>query len=144
MHYLHDLKDRLCKELEEYAEKARSSGKMSGGDIEAIHLLTDTVKNILKVIKLEDECGYSEESRYMGEGRIYGTSYDRGSSYDRDGMGRYSRDGNGYSTKHYVRGHYSRDDGKQYMMEQLQEMMEKAEKPAEREALERCMKAFEK
>ena len=31
MHYMHDLKDLLCAELEDYAEKGKKSGKMSMG-----------------------------------------------------------------------------------------------------------------
>lgn len=163
MHYMHDLKDLLCAELEDYAEKGKKSGKMSMGDLESIHKLTDTVKNILKIDMLEGETGYSEDGAYMGEGRIYGTSYDgynRGTSYargrgryaKRDSMGRYSRDG-GMSyddDMSYARGGrggnrgYSRDDGKAYMMEQLEDMMEEAEKPAEKEALRRCMDALKR
>ena len=156
MHYMHDLKDLLCSELEDYAENGKKSGKMSMGDLDSIHKLTDTVKNILKIDMLEGETGYSEDGAYMGEGRIYGTSYDgydRGASYargrgryaKRDSMGRYSRDdvymrrdGRG------MRGGYSRDEGKAYMMEQLEDMMEDAEKPAEKEALRRCMEALKR
>src|SRR5574344_1179615 len=93
MHYMHDLKDLLCAELEDYAENGKKSGKMSMGDLDSIHKLTDTVKNILKIDMLESETGYSEDGHYMGEGRIYGTSYDgydRGSSYAR-GRGRYAK-----------------------------------------------------
>ena len=159
MHYMEDLKDLLCAELEDYAEKGKKSGKMSMGDLDSIHKLTDTVKNILKIDMLEDESGYSEDGAYMGEGRIYGTSYDdgmrRGGGYSyargrgryakRDSMGRYSRD-DGYMRR-YVRGMrdgYSRDDGKAYMMDQLEDMMEDAEKPAEKEALRRCMDALKR
>ena len=176
MHYMHDLKDLLCAELEDYAEKGKKSGKMSMGDLESIHKLTDTVKNILKIDMLEEESGYSEDGHYMGEGRIYGTSYESGyserggSSYargrgryaKRDSMGRYSsrggmsydddmsyarggRGGNRGGSRGYSReGGYSRDDGKEYMMEQLEEMMEQAQKPDEREALKRCMQALER
>lgn len=154
MHYMHDLKDLLCAELEDYAEKGKTAGKMSMGDLESIHKLTDTVKNILKIDMLEDESGYSEDGAYMGEGRIYGTSYDdgmrRGVGYSyargrgryakRDSMGRYSRD-DGYMRRD---GGYSREDGKAYMMEQLEDMMEDAEKPAEKEALRRCMDALKR
>ena len=156
MHYMHDLKDLLCAELEDFAEKGKKSGKMSMGDLESIHKLTDTVKNILKIDMLEEESGYSEDGHYMGEGRIYGTSYESGyserggSSYARgrryarrDSMGRYSRDG-GVSYRGGMRGCYSRDDGKHYMMEQLEEMMEEAEKPTEKEALRRCMDALKR
>ena len=154
MHYMHDLKDLLCAELEDYAEKGKNSGKMSMGDLESIHKLTDTVKNILKIDLMESDDGYSEDGAYMGEGRIYGTSYDdgmrRGVGYSyargrgryakRDSMGRYSRD-DGYMRR-YVG--YSREDGKAYMMEQLEDMMEDAEKPAEKEALRRCMEALKR
>lgn len=157
MHYMHDLKDLLCAELEDYAEKGKKSGKMSMGDLDSIHKLTDTVKNILKIDMLEGETGYSEDGAYMGEGRIYGTSYDdgmrRGGGYSyargryakRDSMGRYSRD-NGYMRRdgRGMRDGYSRDEGKAYMMEQLEDMMEDAEKPAEKEALRRCMEALKR
>ena len=110
MHYMEDLKDLLCAELEDYAEKGKKSGKMSMGDLESIHKLTDTVKNILKIDTLSEELGYSEDGAYMGEGRIYGTSYDdgmrRGVGYSysrgrgryakRDSMGRYSSRGMSY------------------------------------------------
>ena len=126
MHYMHDLKDLLCAELEDYAEKGKKSGKMSMGDLESIHKLTDTVKNILKIDMLEGESGYSEDGAYMGEGRIYGTSYDdgmrRGAGYSyargrgryakRDSMGRYSRyDGYMRRDGRGMRVGYSRDDG---------------------------------
>ena len=154
MHYMHDLKDLLCAELEDYADKGKKSGKMSMGDLDSIHKLTDTVKNILKIDLLESEEGYSEDGHYMGEGRIYGTSYDdgmrRGVGYSyargrgryakRDSMGRYSRD-DGYMRRDDG---YSRDEGKAYMMEQLEDMMEDAEKPAEKEALRRCMEALKR
>lgn len=159
MHYMEDLKDLLCAELEDYAEKGKKSGKMSMGDLDSIHKLTDTVKNILKIDMLEGEAGYSEDGAYMGEGRIYGTSYDdgmrRGGGYSyargrgryakRDSMGRYSRD-DGYMRRDVrgMRDGYSRDDGKAYMMEQLEDMMEDAEKTAEKEALRRCMEALKR
>ena len=167
MHYMETLKDLLCAELEDYAEKGRKANKMSAGDLEAIHKLTDTVKNILKIDMLEEESGYSEDGRYIGEGRIYGTSYESGyserggSSYARgrgryarrDSMGRYSRDG-GMSYDDDMsyarggrggnRGGYSREDGKHYMMGELERLMEEAEKPTEKEALRRCMDALKR
>ena len=169
MHYMETLKDLLCMELEEYAEKGKKSGKMSMGDLESIHKMTDTVKNILKIDMLEEESGYSEDGHYMGEGRIYGTSYESGyserggSSYargrgryaKRDSMGRYSRDG-GMSyddDMSYARGGrggnrggggYSREGGKQYMMERLEDMIEEAENPKQKEALRHCMQALER
>ena len=163
MDYMMDLKDLLCAELEEYAEKGKKSGKMSAADLDGIHKLTDTVKNILKINMLEEEGGYSQDGHYMGEGRIYGTSYDDGSSYrrgrgryaKRDSMGRYSRAG-GYSEDGMWRnngrtgmgngyhGGYSRDGAKEHLMERIDEMMEEAETPKQREALQKCKQAIER
>ena len=158
MHYMEDLKDLLCAELQEYAENGKRSGKMSKADIEVIDTVLNSVKNIYKIDKYKEEIdGYSEDGHYMGEGRIYGTSYDdgmhreggysyargRGRYAKRDSMGRYSRD-DGMRYHGGMRGGYSRDDGKYYMMEQLEEMMEEAEKPAEKEALRRCMDALKR
>ena len=155
---MHKIKEMLMNELYEYEEKAKrmTGGKISASELDKIHKLTDTVKNICKIDALDDSEGYSEDGTYMGEGRIYGTSYDdgmhreggysyaRGRRYaKRDSMGRYSRD-DGMMHRGGMRGGYSRDDGKHYMMEQLEEMMEEAEKPAEKEALRRCMEALKR
>lgn len=112
---MHKIKEMLMKELYEYEEKAKkmSGGKISAGDLETLHKLTDTVKNIDKICLMEDdEDGeYSEAGGWMADGRMYGT-YDNGSSYARgrgrvrgrnarrDSMGRYSREG-GYSEEGY-------------------------------------------
>ena len=148
MHYMHDLKDLLCAELKDYAQKGKSAGKMSAGDTQLIDTLLNSVKNIYKINMYEEESGgYSEDGHYMGEGRIYGTSYARGRTRaKRDSMGRYSRDyGMSYARDgRGMRGGYSRDDAKSYMIEQIEEMMEEAEKPAEKEALRRCMDALKR
>lgn len=141
---MHKIKDMLMRELKKYEEK----GELSAGSLEVIHKLTDTIKNIDKIEMLEDS-GYSE-----ADGMGYGGMARRGSSYE--GGGRYGR--RGYSRedsyegggsyanrgKHYVRGHYSRDDGREYMMEQLEEMMDSAEGGKEREAIRRCMEELKK
>ena len=176
MDYMHDLKDLLCAELEDYAEKGKKSGKMSTADIQLIDTVLNSVKNIHKINKYEEEGGYSEDGHYMGEGRIYGTSYESGyserggSSYARgrgrnarrDSMGRYSRDGgmsydndmsyarggrggNRGGSRGYSRdGGYSMDDAKEMMVERIEDMMEMAETPAQKEALKRCMQALER
>ena len=106
MKALYDLKDKLCAELDEIAAKPN----MSTGDLETVHKLTDTIKNIDKIMKLEDESGYSRAGGWETRG-TYGYPYDeRGSSYMRRG-------------EHYVRGHYSRDDARQRMIEELQDML---------------------
>ena len=129
MDYMHDLKEKLCDELEEIARKP----EMGAGDLEIIHKLTDTIKNLDKIEMLEDG-GYSQAGDWEMEGR---GSYGRGSSYRnqrRDSRGRYSRD----------RGRmYSRADGKEHMMEQMEMLMEQAGSEREREAIRRCMGQLE-
>ena len=173
MHYMEDLKDLLCSELEDYAEKGKKSGKMSTADIEVIDTVLNSVKNIYKIDKYKEEMeGYSEDGHYMGEGRIYGTSYESGyserggSSYargrgryaKRDSMGRYSRDGGmsydddmsyarggrGGNRGYSSEGGYSREDGKHYLMGELERLMKKAGTHTEREALEECMQALKR
>lgn len=110
MKALYDLKDKLCAELDEIAAKPN----MSTGDLETVHKLTDTIKNIDKIMKLEDESGYSRAGVWETRG-TYGYPYDeRGSSYMRRG-------------EHYVRGHYSRDDARQHMITELQDMLRTAD-----------------
>ena len=131
MEYMYELKDKLCKELDEIARKP----EMGAGDLEIIHKLTDTIKNLDKIEMLEDG-GYSQ----AGDWEIEGRAYNRGSSYahwKRDSMGRYSREGRG------GRGGYSRHDAKEAMMEQMEMLMDQAGSEREREAIRRCMGQLE-
>ena len=134
MDYMHELKEKLCDELEEIAKK----GELGAGDLEIVHKLTDTIKNLDKIGMLED--GYSQ----AGDWEIEGRAYNRGSSYarrKRDSMGRYSRDGR---TMRYRDGRmYSRDEAKDDMMEQMEALMEQAGSEKEREAIRRCMNQLE-
>lgn len=116
MKALYDLKDKLQDELDEIARKP----DMSAGDLETVHKLTDTIKNIDKICAME-ESGYSQAVDWDGYGR--GNSYAR----RRDSRGRYSRDG------------YSRDGGKDRMMEHLDQAMDAATTEREREAIRRML-----
>ena len=132
MEYMHELKEKLCDELDEIARK----GELGAGDLEIIHKLTDTIKNLDKIEMLEDG-GYSQAGDWEADMR--GT-YGRGSSYrgrKRDSMGRYSREGRG------GRGGYSRHDSKEAMMEQMEMLMDQAGSEREREAIRRCMGQLE-
>lgn len=132
MEYMYELKDKLCKELDEIARKP----EMGAGDLEIIHKLTDTIKNLDKIEMLEDGGGYSQ----AGDWEIEGRAYNRGNSYarrKRDSMGRYSRDGR------MMRGGYSRHDAKEAMMDQMEDLMAQAGSEKEREAIRRCMNQLE-
>ncbi len=141
MENLYKIKEALWKELEK-SETARS-GELKGGELEAIHKLTDTIKNIDKICTLEEEGGYSEA--------VDGGDYGRGSSYANRGKhyvrGHYSRDGGrdgmgGYSSRRDNRGRYSRDDGRSEMMEHLEMAMETAN-DQDRENIKRWMRQLE-
>ena len=146
MKHLEKLKEALCEELDKFGK----SGDITVNSLEKIHKLTDTIKNIDKIMMLEEEGGYSEG--YMDDGMMHGNSYARGRRYaKRDSMGRYSSEGGSYDGGSSYRGGqggssyeggYSRHDAKDWMMSQLGEMMEDAD-PKEREALKKCMRAIE-
>lgn len=133
MEYMEKIKRMLCKELEEYGEQK----SISASDVEMIHKLTDTIKNLDKIEMLEDD-GYSGHYPMYDDGVSYAR---RGTHYVR---GHYSRDmeKDGYSDRRYER-RYSKDDAKDHMMNKLGEMMRGAD-PNEREALEEAMRKIER
>lgn len=114
MKAMRDLRDMLCDELDKIAAKH----DMNPGDLETVHKLTDTIKNIDKIEILEDE-GYSNSAEWRADVR---GSYGRN---DRRG-------------EHYVRGHYSRDDGRESMMRKMEEIMRDAT-GEQREIIRRAM-----
>ena len=148
MKYIEKIKEMLNSELEIFGKK----NALTVTDLEKIHKLSDTIKNLDKIMILE------EDEYEMG-----GSSYARGRGRNakRDRMGRYSSEGDMPYEHHrgtsydddmsYARGgrgrRYSRDDGysnaSDDMMSMLGEMMEDAN-PKEREALKECMRALER
>lgn len=156
---MHKIKKALMDELYEYEEKMKKSGSnISGAELEKIHKLTDTIKNICKIDMLEEEDGYSQDGRYMGEGRIYGTSYDddysmargRGRNARRDSMGRYSSDDDysmdgGMSNTRGGRGGrgYSRDDAREMLIEKAEKLMPMAKDEESKKAIKRLIKELE-
>ena len=157
MEYIEKIKKMLCKELDEYAMK----GKLTMADLEAVHKLTDTVKNLDKIKMFEDEEGEGYSER-RGRGRSsYGMSYDddmmyserrgRGRNAKRDSMGRYSSEGGSYEggssyddySEARMDRRYSRDDAKDHLMSALGEAMEDAD-PKEREILKDAMRKIER
>ena len=142
---MHEVYEGLRSKLSMSLKELNKTGKLSGAALNELHIVTDTIKNLDKIEALEDG-GYSEATDFMGEGRMYGTSYARGrrGNVRRDNMGRYSR-GDGYdTTRRYSRNDgYSYGDGKEDMMEELEEMMENADGP-HREAIRRCMEEIKR
>ena len=148
MEYMHKIKKMLCKELEEYGDKK----SLSSADVEMIHKLTDTVKNLDKIEMLEGDDGYSETYPYYMGGSSYARG--RGRNARRDGMGRYSSEGGSYesgssyddySEESSYRGGkgYSRNDAKDHLMDKIGEAMRDAD-PNEREILKDAMRKIER
>ena len=118
MESMETLKRMLYREVDEIAQK----GEMSAGDLQSIHTLTDTIKNILKI-----ECLNEDEGEYSGGWRASGT-YPMNDSYGRHYVrGHYSRNG-GYSNARYSRDGYSGSmryshDGGDEMEKKIEEMI---------------------
>jgi hypothetical protein len=156
---MHKLKEKFMDELYALEERAeKSSARINDADLNKIHKLTDTIKNIDKIEALESGGGYSEESNWMADGRMYGTSYEDGSSYarggrgrgrnaKRDSMGRYSSEGGyyegGMSYARGGRGGYSRDDGKEEIMDMIDDMLDMAD-PEMKQKIHRFKKELER
>ena len=157
MEYLEKIKKMLCRELEKFSMKT----DLTVSDLEKIHKLTDTVKNLDKIKLLsEEEEGYSEARGIRGDYRysydddmMYSERRGRGRNAKRDSMGRYSSEGGSYDYSEegnsYRRGRSSYDgdtsyDGaKDHMMNKLGEMMTSANEE-EREILKDCMRKLER
>lgn len=117
---IYDLREMLCEELENITEQR----SLSGEKLKMVDMLTHSIKSIDTIIAME-EGGYSSE-----RGGSYGSSYERGGN---------SRD-NSYNS--YVRrdsrGRYSRTDGKEHLMHQLEDMMRDSN-DKERDLIKRFM-----
>ncbi len=155
MEELHKLKSMLERELEEFARR----DSIESYDLDTIHKLTDTIKNIDK-IKMIEEGGYSEDGYSQARG---GGGGNRGGGGGGRGGGGYSREGGGYSQEgggsSYAggssygddedysearrrrdnRGRYSRDDGRDHMVNQLESMMGRVSSEQDREMLRRMI-----
>ena len=124
---LYDLREMLCEELDEYNRDAKNG--LNERVLDTVHKLTDTIKNIDKIMMLEDG-DYSRAGEWEADMR---------GSFSRDAGNGYNR-GNSYANRgrHYVRGHYSRGDGRERMISDIENMMQDAT-GAERDAYKRAL-----
>ena len=143
MEYMHELKEMLCDELRQIADK----GELTAGSLDTIDKLTHSIKSIATIMAMEDS-DYSYENGNMGGnmnsyrgGSYRGGSY-RGGSYAqrRDSRGRYSR---GSYARGGRRGGYSRDDETEKMVEKLEKMMEQTDDMNAKQAIEQAISAIE-
>lgn len=155
MHGIYELKEMLCKELEEYGAK----GELTAGSLEIVDKLAHAIKNLDKIIEASEEEGdYSERGgsyrggsyarAEQGGGGMGGSrggqggSSNRGGSYARQGRGRNARrDSMGrYSSE---RG-YSREDGKEQMIMQLEDLKQDAPNQQVMERIEDLISELER
>lgn len=118
MQTYHDLKDMLCRELDEITRK----GELTAGSLDTVDKLTHSIKSLETIIAMnEAQDGESGYYPYMGGYRSYedgmhDSRRGRSGARRRDAMGRYSRENRGYS----------RADAREDMIEDLRDLMNDA------------------
>lgn len=142
MQKLYELKEKLCKELESYAEES-----VSASTLKEIDTLAHAVKNICKIIEAKEMEGYSGAEGGSYRGSSYGGGSYRGGSYAQGGgsyrgsyegsmesrwedpMAQDSYEGSSYArgrgrgARRDSMGRYSRDDGKhKKVVDELKEL----------------------
>ncbi len=123
MKHWDELRESLCRELDEIAEK----GELSAGDLDTVDKLTHTLKNLDKIMM-------------GGEYSNAGDWYAMGNYGERPGY----RDSVSYrGRKRDSMGRYSRSDAREDMAEKLRRMMDDAPDSRTREALEKAMRILE-
>ena len=122
MKKLDEIRDVLCEELDGIVK----GGKLSVGDLDTLHKITDTIKNIYKIEMLETEESYGD--------------WEAKDNYSRDKMRTLPNVSYG---RHWVRGHYSRDDFKSHSVRRLKEIAEMAD-TNERRAIEKAIAEIER
>lgn len=142
MDKLYELKEKLCKELEQFGSK-----ELSAGSLDVIDKLAHAIKNIDKVIEAKESEGGG--SFYSGEGSMRSMQSGRGSFANRSyaGGGSYANRGSyrgnsraEYSQKRDSMGRYSKDDE---MMAELRKLHSMANDEMQRESIEKLMEICE-
>ena len=123
MQAIYDLKETLCRELEEYGHK----DKLDVGDLDIVDKLAHATKNLDKIIECfeEEEYGgrsYNDMRSYRGN-RSYG-----GGSYSRRGRRSYARN-------------YSMDPG---MIDDVRELMMDAPDDRTRQKFQKLIDELER
>lgn len=140
MDAIYDLKEMLCKELEEYGNK----GELTSGSLEVVDKLAHAIKNLDKIIEAYEEEDGSYAGSYRGSYRgPYAQGGNMGGGSNR---GSYAR-GRGRNARRDSRGRYSSEGGysraAEDMKEQLRELMEQAPNEMTRRELEKLVERME-
>lgn len=132
MKAMEDLRDMLCKELDEITMK----GGLTAGDLDAVDKLTHSIKSIDTIMAMESSEKYSNGGNMNGgymDNNGYNRSYSaRGRNARRDSRGRYMT---GYRTY--------RDGEKDHYVQMLHDMMEDAPDEKTRQAIHSAISQIE-
>lgn len=141
MHKLYELKEKLMKELEDYAE----NGKFSEKDVESIKYITSSIDHICNIMEDSEEYSgaYDDGMSMRGGSYARGGNYNRGGSSYARGRGRNARrDSMGrYSSRMYS-GNYSGDNS--MIVSELRELMEDAPDEKVRMEIENLVSKIER
>lgn len=161
MHEIMQLKENLMGELGEYARSPR----LTVEDVMVVKALSSAVDHLCNIVMAaEEEEGYSMRGQGGGSRYSYEGGQGGGSRYSREGRGgsRYSREGGNYAREggNYARagrrgnvrrdsmgryareGGYSRTDGMEDLMSEIQSMMGELPQELQQEA-QRFMQKLE-
>lgn len=125
MKNMEKLRDLVCMTLDEYADK----GNMSMADLEAVYKMVDIIKDIGEIETMDT--GYSRGYP------VYRDSYSADTRRMRD-------DGHSYA-RHWVTGHYSRDDVKSDIIDRIRNAMDTdALSASDRSAMRKALEQLER
>ena len=130
---MHELREMLDMEL----DKITRSGDLTASKLDLVDKLTHSIKSIDTIMAMQE---YSDDDYSYNDG--YSNARGRRGNVKRDSMGRYAREGRGYSYRDrgYSRRDYSREDGaKEDAMQKLQELMNETSDSRVRMAIQKAM-----
>lgn len=125
MDSLSRLRDMLQCEIDKIADQ----GELTAGSLETVGKLVDAMKDIDEITQYDN--GHSAR----GYGYRMPFYYDEASYNDGSNRGR--------SMRGMPRGRYSYADGRDHLIEQLEQMMDQAGTEKERQAIQKCIKQME-
>ena len=140
---MHNLREMLMDELRIFENEAKKKGELPAGMLEVIHKLTETINNLDNI---EERDSYAQGGRGGNRGGARGGNrggnrgggYSRADDMETESFARRRRGGRRSSNN------YSYADGKEDMMEQLEELEEMAGSEEERKIIRRAMQQLEK
>lgn len=125
MKALHELREMLASEIEEITKK----GELTAGSLDTVDKLTHSLKSIDTIIAMSGEGEYSQR-----DGGNMGGGY----------SGYYPRYAYARNQRRSSNGRYSRDDGREAMIEKLEDMMEDAPDEKTKSAIQKCISQMER